>query len=142
MRCASLTRGLVSLTVSNGASQPSISVRSSGSIRLPDFDQPGAASGSAMCGGKPSLIRGDARRDVRRLNTSSTAAEHALAGTERMLELAEDEFKAAVVVRALEMPPHRGEFLRRRVLERIDRLLLVADREDRARARRARRRRR
>ena len=36
---------------------------------------------------------------------------------------------------ALEIAPHLGEFLGRGVLERIDRLLLVADRKDRARER-------
>ena len=47
-----------------------------------------------------------------------------------MLELAEHEFELGVLMCALEIAPHLGEFLRRGVLKRIDRLLLVADRED------------
>ena len=38
IRCASFTRGLVSLTVSNGASQPSMSLLLVRLHRLPDFD--------------------------------------------------------------------------------------------------------
>ncbi len=49
-----------------------------------------------------------------------------------MLELAEHECQPGVVVRLLEMSMHGGELLGRRVLERKDRLLLVADRENRA----------
>ncbi len=46
-----------------------------------------------------------------------------------MLELADDEFLPALLVCAAEIAQHRGEFVRRGVLERVDRLLLVADRE-------------
>ena len=50
-----------------------------------------------------------------------------------MLELARDKIEPAVAIGALEMPPHQRELLRRRVLKRKDRLLLVADGENRAR---------
>ena len=53
IRRASTTRGLISLIVSNGASQPSISLRSAGSISGHSSTSPGAASGSDMCGGTP-----------------------------------------------------------------------------------------
>ena len=46
-----------------------------------------------------------------------------------MLELADDEVLFALFVRGLEVAQHLGEFFRRGVLERIDRLFLVADRE-------------
>ena len=48
-----------------------------------------------------------------------------------MLELAKYEGAAAALMRALEVTPHFRELLRRRILERIDRLLLITDREDR-----------
>ena len=46
-----------------------------------------------------------------------------------MLEFADDEFLPAFLVRAFEIALHLREFLRRGVLEGIDRLLFVADGE-------------
>src|SRR5580693_537212 len=51
-----------------------------------------------------------------------------------MLELSKYEGAAAALMRALEVAPHFRELLRRRILERINRLLLVTDRENRPRA--------
>ena len=133
MRRASFTRGLVSLTVSNGASQPSISLRSSGFTGSQISTTLGGASGKAMCGGKPSRSEVTLSAMSLRLNTSSTAPRMALAGAERVLELADDEFQPAFLVRAPEMAQHVREFLGRGVLERIDRLLFIADREHGAR---------
>ena len=135
MRRASFTRGLVSFTRSNGASQPSISRRSSGFSGSQISTTPGSASGSARCGGKPPASELTLAAISVLLNTRSTAAQNAFAGAERVLELAEDEVEAGARMPALEIAPHLGEFLGRRVLERIDRLLLVADRKDGARDR-------
>src|SRR5271169_773288 len=49
-----------------------------------------------------------------------------------MLELAEYEVEPAVPMHALEKAPHLRKFARRGALKRIDRLLLVADSENRA----------
>ena len=133
MRRASFTRGLVSLTVSNGASQPSISLRSSGFTGSQISTTLGGASGKAMCGGKPSRSEVTLSRDVLALEHFVDGAEHGLARAERVLELADDEILPAFLVRASKVAPHVGEFLGRGVLERIDRLLFVADREHRAR---------
>src|SRR5580658_5591862 len=78
-------------------------------------------------------VRRDARRDRLVLEDLVDGAEDIVARPERMLELAKDEAETAVEMRALEVPAHFGELLRRRVLERIDRLFFVADREDRTR---------
>ena len=48
-----------------------------------------------------------------------------------MLETARQEGEPARRMRAFEIAAHRGEFLRRRILKRIDRLLFVADGKDR-----------
>jgi hypothetical protein len=77
-------------------------------------------------------VGGDARRDLLCLEHFIDGAEHALAGTERMLELAEQKIQSGVLVRAFEIAPHLRELLGRRVLKGEDRLLLVADGEDRA----------
>ena len=53
IRRASSTRGLSSLSVSKGASQPSISFFSAGSISGHSSTRPGAAFGSEVCGGTP-----------------------------------------------------------------------------------------
>ena len=130
IRCASFTRGLVSLTVSNGASQPSISMRSSGFSGSQISTRLGGESGKAMCGGKPSLSEVTLAAMPCALNTSSTAASTLSPERNECLNSRNDEFNAAVLVRALEISAHGRELPGRRVLERKDRLLLVADGED------------
>jgi hypothetical protein len=75
------------------------------------------------------LVGGDAQRNLGALEHFVHGAEDGIAGAERVLELADNECLAALLVGAAEMAQHIGEFLRRGVLERVDRLLLVADRE-------------
>ena len=98
IRCASFTRGLVSLTVSNGASQPSISLALVRFRPAPRF-RPGSAAHPAR------RYAAESRRCPQltlaaialRLEHLVDGAEHALAGAERVLELAEDEIQSAVV---------------------------------------------
>ena len=101
MRFASFTRGLVSLTVSNGASQPSISAALVRFLRLPNFNHAGWSIRQCDVWGKPALSELTLSAIFAGLNTSSTAREHAFAGTKRMLESAGDEFLAAALMRRL-----------------------------------------
>ena len=80
--------------------------------------------------GKAAGIGGDAGGKARRLEHLIDGGQHALARPERVLELARYEFQLGAVVRLLKMTMHRGELLGRGVLEREDRLLLVADGKD------------
>jgi len=73
IRCASFTRGLVSLTVSNGASQPSIGARSSGFVGSQISTRLGGASGKAICGGNPPVSAVTLAAIPLALNTASTA---------------------------------------------------------------------
>ena len=78
-------------------------------------------------------IRGDARRNL--LEHNVDGGQDVLAGTERVLEFTRLEIELGAPMCGIEIAPHFLEFFWRGILERIDRLLFVADREDRARAR-------
>ena len=78
------------------------------------------------------LVGGDAGIDLARLEHTVDRAEHVGAGTERVVETQVAPAELRPVELALEQMPHLVERLRRGALEREDRLLLVADGEDRA----------
>ena len=100
--------GLSSLSVSNGASQPSISLPLAGSISGHSSTRPGAASGSDSCGGMPasSVVTLTIASRVREHRIDR--AEHVLAGAERVLELqsAELQFRPSSNC-AAKCAPHR-----------------------------------
>ena len=98
-------------------------------LRLPDFDRARRRVGQRDVRRKSVQIGGDAQRHVRPLEHLVHRGQNDRTGAERMLELADDEVLFALFVRGLEVAQHLGEFFRRGVLERIDRLLFVADRE-------------
>src|ERR1700682_3637368 len=77
-------------------------------------------------------VGSDALVDFLDLKGAFHRAQHAYAGPERIGERDRIEVQARRLEPGLEMPALVGEFARRRALERKDRLLLVADREDRA----------
>ncbi len=100
--------------------------------RLPHFDQAWRRVRQGDVRRKAIGIRGDARRDELVLENFVDGGEHARAGAERMLKLTKFELQLGALMRGCKVSPHLVEFLRRGILERIDRLLLVADRENRA----------
>ncbi len=127
------TRGLVSLSVSNGASQPSIS-RSLGRLdQRPDLDQPGRGVGQRYVRRHAGLVGGDAGEDFARARTPGRPrrARPRRSGTNGGSAGSASPAPACRIGRA-NCAPHLVECARRRALEREDRLLLVADREDRA----------
>ena len=78
------------------------------------------------------FVGGDAGVDLARGKHAVDAAEHGLAGAERVMEAQVTPALLGRVELAGEFAPHLIEGKRRRALEREDRLLLVADREHRA----------
>src|SRR5476651_1865526 len=78
------------------------------------------------------FVVGDTCEDFARAKHVIDRIEHIRARAERMFKLAVDELTLALAIGAFEMPPHLGKLQWRRALEREDRLLLVAHREDRA----------
>ena len=66
---------------------------------------------------KTIAVGGDARRDLFCLEHLIDGAQHAVAGTERVLEFADQEIQSGALVRGLEMAPHQRKLLRRGVLE-------------------------
>ena len=140
--CASFTVAAgAALWMSNGASHGSTSLRSSVLVGSQISTRPGrrlrqrlvdrrfgsAVSPAWAAGGK---------------NTVSTAPSTFSPERNECLNSVATKSSCASLCKRLEVVAHRREFARRRALEREDRLLLVADREDRARAGRARPRRR
>jgi hypothetical protein len=104
-----------------------------GFLRLPDLDHAGQRIRQRQMRREAAGIGADARRHLGAFEHQVDRGQNAFAGAERVLELAEDEGEADAGMPALEIAPHLGEFLGRGILERIDRLFLVADRKDGAR---------
>ena len=102
-------------------------------FRLPNFDHAGRRIRQGDMRRKAAAIRTDACGDV--LEYDVHGAEHTVARTERVLEFSRNEAQSGVVMRPLEITPHIGKLPGRGVLERVDRLLFVADRKNRPPAR-------
>ena len=99
--------------------------------RLPDFDHTGRRVRQRDVRRKAVPIRCDAAAMPAKY-LRSTAPRTLSPERNECSNSAGHEIKSAGQVRALEVAPHLGKFLWRGVLERIDRLFLVADRENRA----------
>src|SRR5262249_22313196 len=97
--------------------------------RIPDFDQTGRRVRKRNMWGKSVGVGRDARCNGVTTEYGIDRGQDVGSGAERMLELAKYETAPASSMRALEVTAHFGKFFRRRILERIDRLFLIADRE-------------
>ncbi len=101
-------------------------------LQVPDFNEAGHRPGQRLmhrrvpAGGQAGAGGFGLEHGIHRL-------QHVGAGAKRMLELSKDEIHVGVAVRACEVIAIFRKLGRHRTLEREDRLLLVADREDRAR---------
>ena len=98
----------------------------------PQLDQPGTGVVERLVRRHAVAIGGDAPVDVGRAERVFDRAQHGRAGAERIGERDRLERETGRRKAAADALPPRIELARRRALEREDRLLLVADREDRA----------
>ena len=136
MRFAARATGLELAVSSKGASHASISTSGSGPHDGPHLDAAGLADanglmhGRHIVGGQAAACAGVGEDLVHRRKDVERRAEG-------MLEVDRLERLAGGKEPAPELAAHAGELGRRRSLEGEDRLLLVADREDRARSLRA-----
>ena len=103
MRCASFTRGLVSVTLSNGASQPSISFRSSGYRRSQISTTLGARIRQRAVPESRPHRRSRCRAWPATVEHFVDGRQHVRAGAERVLESRGDEIERRRRAGALEM---------------------------------------
>ena len=121
---------------SRRTARPSLRSRASRPARSSARARPGPArcARTASCTVAPGIVGQAGDAPAARLNTASTALEHDRRRAERVLKLHVARSAVRPASNALaKCALHLVELLRLRALEREDRLLLVADREDRAR---------
>ena len=97
--------------------------------RIPDLDQTGRRGSKRDMRGKAVGVGRDARRNGFVAEDGVDGGKDVCSRAERMLELAKHEAALSRLMRALKVAAHFGKLFRCGVLERIDRLFLVTDRE-------------